>query len=259
MPRFAANLSLLFTEVPLPQRFARAAAAGFRFVECQFPYDFPADALRAEMDAAGLKMVLHNLPAGDWAAGDRGIACDPARVAEFRAGVPRALAYAEALGVPQLNLLAGLTPTGVPAAQVRATFLDNLRFAADLLAEHGRTLLVEPLNTFDVPGFWLHSSHDAQALIEEAARPNVKIQFDLYHLQRMQGELAGTLLRQLPHIGHVQFADNPGRHEPGTGELNFTFLFAHLDRIGYDGFVGAEYLPLAGTEAGLGWLERFQA
>ncbi|GAA0766748.1 hydroxypyruvate isomerase [Ideonella azotifigens] len=259
MPRFAANLSMLFTEVPLPQRFARAAAAGFRFVECQFPYDFPADALRAEMDAAGLQMVLHNLPAGDWAAGDRGIACDPTRVAEFRAGVPRALAYAKALDVPQLNLLAGLTPPGVPAAQVRATFLDNLRFAADALTEHGRTLLIEPLNTFDLPGFWLHSSHDAQALIEEAARPNVKIQFDLYHLQRMQGELAGTLQRQLPHIGHVQFADNPGRHEPGTGELNFGFLFDHLDRIGYTGFVGAEYLPLAGTEAGLGWLARFQA
>lgn len=255
MPRFAANCSMLFTELPFPERFARAAAAGFNAVEFQFPYDWPADDLRRRLDAAGVSAVLHNLPAGDWAAGDRGLACDAARQAEFRAGVPRAIAYAQALGVPRLNLLAGRAGVGQTAAQTRALFIDNLRFAANALAAQGLTLLIEPINDRDVPGFWLNTSTQAAALLDEAGCANAFIQFDLYHAQRMEGDLAATLRRLLPRIGHVQFADNPGRHEPGTGELNFAFLFAELDRLGYTCWVGAEYLPSQRTEDTLGWLE----
>jgi hydroxypyruvate isomerase len=255
MPRFAANCSMLFTEVPFPERFARAAAAGFQAVEFQFPYEWPAEHLRARLDAAGVQAVLHNLPAGDWAAGDRGLACDATRQAEFRAGVPRAIAYARALGVPRLNLLAGRAGPGQSEADTRALFIDNLRFAADALAEHGLTLLIEPINTRDVPGFWLSTSALAVDLLAEADRANAFLQFDLYHMQRMEGDLAATLRRLLPRIGHVQFADNPGRHEPGTGELNFGFLFAELDRLGYGGWVGAEYLPSGRTEDSLTWLE----
>jgi hydroxypyruvate isomerase len=254
MPRFAANCSMLFAELPFPERFARAAAAGFGAVEFQFPYDWPAEQLRARLDAAGVPAVLHNLPAGDWAAGDRGLACDATRQAEFRAGVPRAIAYAQALGVPRLNLLAGRAGTGQSEAATRALFIDNLRFAADALAAHGLTLLIEPINTRDVPGFWLNTSAQAAELLDEAGCANALIQFDLYHAQRMEGDLAATLRRLLPRIGHVQFADNPGRHEPGTGELNFSFLFAELDRLGYGGWVGAEYLPSTRTEDTLAWL-----
>jgi hydroxypyruvate isomerase len=254
MPRFAANLSTLFTEAPLIERFGRAARAGFRAVELQFPYELPAAAIREQLDRHGLEMVLHNLPAGDFAAGDRGIACDPARVAEFRAGVPRAVAYAQALGVPRLNCLAGRMPAGVDEATLRRTFVDNLRYAAAALADAGLVLLVEPINRHDVPGFYVHRTLQAIELLDEAGAANAFVQYDLYHAQRSEGELAGTLQRCLPRIGHVQIADNPGRHEPGSGEIHWPFLFAHLDRIGYAGWVGCEYFPAAGTEAGLGWL-----
>ncbi len=254
MPRFAANLSTLFTDAPLIERFGRAARAGFQAVELQFPYELPAAAIREQLDRHGLAMVLHNLPAGDFAAGDRGIACDPARVAEFRAGVPRAIAYAQALGVPRLNCLAGKMPAGVDEATLRRTFVDNLRHAAAALADAGLVLLVEPINRHDVPGFYVHRTQQAIELLDEAGAPNAFVQYDVYHAQRSEGELAGTLQRCLPRIGHVQIADNPGRHEPGSGEIHWPFLFAHLDRIGYAGWVGCEYLPAAGTEAGLGWL-----
>lgn len=254
MPRFSANLSMLFTEQPFLQRLAAARAAGFAAVEFQFPYDWPAEALAQALTQAGVTAVLHNLPAGDWAGGDRGIAADPGRVAEFRAGVPQALAYARVLGVPRLNLLAGRVPAGVSAGLARETLLENIRFAARALAAEGRTLLIEPINTHDVPGFCVHRSDQALALIAEAGEPNVQLQYDLYHAQRMEGDLAATLARALPQIGHIQFADNPGRHQPGTGELNFGFLFAELDRLGYAGHVGAEYLPLGSTESSLdGW------
>lgn len=254
MPRFAANLSMLFTELPMLQRFAAAASAGFDAVELQFPYEWPAEALREALQEAGLPLVLHNLPAGDWAAGERGIACLPGREAEFRAGVDRALAYAQALGAPRLNCLAGIAPAGADPALLRATMLGNLRHASARLAEAGLELLLEPINQRDVPGFWLHRSGQALELLDELGAANAKLQYDLYHAQRSEGELVGTLRRHLGRIGHIQIADNPGRHEPGSGEIAFDFIFDELDRLGYAGHVGCEYLPAAGTDAGLGWL-----
>jgi len=254
MLRFAANLSMLFTEAPFLDRFAHAARAGFGAVECQFPYEAPAAEIRARLGDLGLRMVLHNLPAGDWAAGDRGLACLPARVDAFRAGVPRAIAYAKALGVTQLNCLAGIAPAGADAAALHATLVDNLRFAARALAGEGLRLLVEPINTFDMPGFFVNRTAQCVALLDEVDAPNAFVQYDAYHAQRMEGELAGTLARFLPRIAHVQVADNPGRHEPGTGEIRFEFLFAELERLGYDGWIGCEYRPAGRTELGLDWL-----
>lgn len=258
VPQFSANLSLLFPELPFLERFAAAAQAGFTAVECQFPYDWAADDMAQRLRAHGLRMVLHNLPAGDWAGGERGIACHPGRVDEFRAGVAQALAYAQALGVPRLNCLAGIPPAGVSASQAHATLVANLRYAALALQVAGLDLLIEPINTFDVPGFLVNTSAQALAVLDEVACPNAKLQFDLYHAQRMEGELVGTLTRHLVRIGHIQLADNPGRHEPGTGEINFPYVLGALDRLGYRGHVGCEYLPQdaspGGTVAGLGWL-----
>lgn len=256
MPRFAANLSMLFAEVPFLDRFALAARAGFAAVECQFPYAFDAREIRARLDDLGLAMVLHNLPAGDWAAGDRGLACQARRVGEFRAGVTRAIATAHALGVRQLNCLAGIAPAHEDAAAVRRTLVDNLRFAARALGAEGLRLLVEPINTFDIPGFAVHRTAQAAALLDEVDAPNAFIQYDVYHAQRMEGELAATLAAHLPRIAHVQVADNPGRHEPGTGEIRFDFLLAELDRLGYAGWVGCEYHPAGRTDVGLDWLPR---
>ncbi|WP_119288490.1 hydroxypyruvate isomerase [Azohydromonas sediminis] len=257
MPRFAANLTMLFNEVPFLDRFERAARAGFDAVEFLFPYAFPAAEIKTRLDAHGLKLVLHNLPAGDWDAGERGIACHPDRVAEFRAGVGKAIEYAAALGVPQLNCLAGKAPAGVDDATLRATFIDNLKYAAAELKKAGLKLLVEPINTYDIPGFWLNRTAQAIAILDEVGADNAFVQYDVYHAQRMEGEIAATLEKQLARIAHVQIADNPGRHEPGTGELNWAFLFAHLDRIGYRGWIGCEYKPATTTEAGLGWRQAF--
>lgn len=254
MPRFAANLSMLFAEVPFLERFERAARAGFGAVECQFPYAFDVRDVRAALDACGLPMVLHNLPGGDAEAGDRGIACDPARVEEFRDGVAMGVAYATALGCPQLNCLAGKVWTGADDALLRRTFVDNVRFAASALRAVGKRLLIEPINTHDIPGFWLNGTEQAISVLDAVGADNAFVQYDVYHAQRSEGELAATLQRRLARIGHVQIADNPGRHEPGTGEIHWPFLFAHLDRIGYRGWVGCEYQPLGDTEAGLGWL-----
>ncbi len=253
MPRFSANLSMLFTEVPFLDRFARAAQAGFEAVEFMFPYAHSPQEIKARLDATGLKAVLHNLPAGDWDGGERGIACDPARVAEFRAGVAQGVAYATALGVPQLNCLAGKAPAGADDALLRRTLVENLRFAAAALHQAGLRLLVEPINQHDMPGFYLQRTAQALSVLDEVGAPNAFVQYDVYHAQRTEGELAATLERHLARIAHIQIADNPGRHEPGTGEINYRFLFQHLDRIGYQGWVGAEYRPAAATEAGLGW------
>ena len=257
MPRFAANLTMLFNEVPFLDRFERAARAGFDAVEFLFPYAYPAAEIKARLDAHGLKLVLHNLPAGDWDAGDRGVACDPARVAEFRAGVGRAVEYAGALGVPQLNCLAGKAPAGVADAELHATFVANLAYAAAELDKAGLKLLIEPINTYDIPGFYLNRTAQALAILDEVGAANAFLQYDIYHAQRMEGEIAATLQKHLARIAHIQLADNPGRHEPGTGELNWAFLFAHLDRIGYAGWVGCEYKPATTTEAGLGWRQAF--
>jgi hydroxypyruvate isomerase len=253
MLRFAANVSMLFCEAPFLDRFARAARAGFAAVECQFPYEAPAAEIRARLDDLGLAMVLHNLPAGDWAAGDRGIACLPHRVAEFRAGVPRAIAFAHALGVAQVNCLAGIAPPGADPAALRRTLVDNLRFAARAFAAEGLRLLVEPINTIDMPGFFVNRTAQAVALLDEVGEANVAVQYDAYHMQRMEGALAATLAEYLPRIAHIQVADHPGRHEPGTGDIHFDALFDALERLGYDGWIGCEYRPAGRTEEGLGW------
>ena len=256
MPRFAANLTMLFTEAPFLDRFERAAKAGFKAVEFLFPYAFEAAQIRQRLDDHGLALVLHNLPAGDWDAGERGIACLPDRRPDFRAGVGRAIEYAQALGVGQLNCLAGKVPAGVAGDVLRATFVENLAYAASALKGAGLKLLIEPINTFDIPGFYLNRTAQAADILAEVGADNAFIQYDIYHAQRMEGELAATLQKYLPLIGHIQLADNPGRNEPGTGEINYPFLFAHLDRLGYDGWIGCEYKPATTTEAGLGWRQR---
>jgi hydroxypyruvate isomerase len=256
MPRFAANLTMLFTEVPFLDRFERAARAGFQAVEFLFPYAYPAEEIRRRLDEHQLALVLHNLPAGDWDAGERGIACLPDRVDEFRAGVATAITYAKALGVTQLNCLAGKAPAGADPAMLNRTLVDNLRFAADALRRADLKLLVEPINTVDIPGFFVNRTAQALAIIDEVGADNLFLQYDLYHAQRMEGELAATLEKHLARIAHVQLADNPGRHEPGSGEINYPFIFAHLDRIGYRGWVGCEYKPATTTEAGLPWRQR---
>jgi hydroxypyruvate isomerase len=258
MPRFAANLTMLFTEVPFLDRFAEAARHGFTAVEFLFPYPYAAEALKARLDAHGLSLVLHNLPAGDWDAGERGIAVLPGREEEFRAGVARAVTYATALGTPRVNCLVGKTPAGVPADEVHRTLVANVRHAAEVLGAAGIALLVEAVNDKDIPGFHLTRTAQVLALLDEVGHPNVQVQYDVYHAQRMEGELAATLQRHLPRIAHVQVADTPGRHEPGTGEIRFDFLFAHLDAIGYTGHVGCEYKPATTTAAGLGWLDRYR-
>lgn len=256
MPKLAANLSMLFTEVPFLDRFERAAKAGFTAVEFLFPYAFPTAEIQARLQDNSLTLVLHNLPAGDWDAGERGIACLPDRVDEFRAGVARAVEVGTALGVPQLNCLAGKAPAGADASLLHDTFAANLQFAAAQLKTAGLRLLIEPINTFDIPGFYLNRTAQALAILDEVGADNAFVQYDIYHAQRMEGEIAATLSKYLARIGHVQIADNPGRNEPGTGELNYAFLFAHLDRIGYAGHVGCEYKPAASTEAGLGWRQK---
>ena len=255
MPKFAANLTMLFTERPFLDRFEAAARAGFKAVEFLFPYGYDAHELRHLLDANGLQLVLHNLPPGDWDAGERGIACHPDRIEEFRAGVARGIEYAQALGVKQLNCLAGKAPAGVPDAVLRQTLVDNLRHAASEFRLAGLRLLVEPINSFDIPGFYLNRTQQAIEILDEVGTDNAFVQYDIYHAQRMEGELAATLQQCLPRIAHLQLADNPGRNEPGTGEINYAFLFRHLDRIGYDGWVGCEYKPASTTEAGLGWLK----
>lgn len=256
MPRFAANLSMLFTELPFLDRFDAAAKAGFDAVEFLFPYAFPTAEIKARLDANGLALVLHNLPAGDWDAGERGIACLPDRVAEFRRGVGQAIEVATQLRVPRLNCLAGKAPAGANDSALRETFVANLEFAAAELGKSGLTLLIEPINTFDIPGFYLNRTPQALGIIDEVGAANLFVQYDIYHAQRMEGELAATLAKHLARIGHVQIADNPGRNEPGSGEINYDFLFSHLDAIGYAGHVGCEYKPATTTEAGLGWFAR---
>ena len=259
MPRFAANLTMMFTEVPFLDRFERAAKAGFKAVEFLFPYAFEADDIKRRLDDNGLTLILHNLPAGNWDAGERGIACHPDRVNEFRAGVGRAIAYAQVLGVKQLNCLAGKAPAGISEEALRSTLVDNLRYAANALKAAGMRLLIEPINTLDIPGFYLNRTMQAASILVEVGAENAFIQYDIYHAQRMEGELANTVQTFLPRIGHIQLADNPGRNEPGSGEINYPFLFAHLDRIGYDGWIGCEYKPATSTEAGLGWRQSLAA
>lgn len=259
MPRFAANLSMLFTEQDFLARFDAAAKAGFTGVEYLFPYDFPAEEIKARLEANGLTQVLFNLPAGDWAAGERGIAILPERVKEFRAGVDQAIAYAKVLGNTQVNCLAGIAPKNADLGKLEITFIENLRYAAEKLAAAGIRLVMEMINTRDIPRFFLNTTAQALEIRDKVGHPNLFLQYDIYHMQIMEGDLARTMESNLAAINHVQLADNPGRNEPGTGEINYRFLFAHLDRIGYQGWVGCEYKPATTTEAGLGWLKSHNA
>jgi len=252
MIQLCANLSTLFTELPFPGRFEAAAAAGFRAVECQFPYDFPPDEIAARLDAANLELVLINAPPG--AAGERGIASLPGREADFDASIGRALAHARPLGVRRVHVMAGLLPAGADRGRHLDTYVANLVRAADRFADAGVTAMIEPINTrVDVPGYLLDGTALALECIERTDRPNVRLQYDVYHMQIMEGDLLRSIARLLPLIGHIQIADNPGRHEPGTGEIAFERLLPAIDALGYQGYVGCEYAPAAGTREGLGW------
>ncbi|HEX7388057.1 MAG TPA: hydroxypyruvate isomerase [Castellaniella sp.] len=257
MPKLAANLSMLFTEIDFLDRFQAAAKAGFKGVEYLFPYAYDKQTLATLLKENGLVQVLHNLPAGNWDAGERGIACHPDRVDEFKDGVARAIDYAQALHCPKVNCLVGKTPAGADAETVEHTLVSNLKHAAAELQKAGILLVMEPLNDFDTPGF--HLTHTAQAvdLIQKVGSDNLKVQYDIYHMQRMEGELGNTLSKQLASIGHIQLADNPGRHEPGTGEINYGWLLHHIDAIGYEGWIGCEYKPATRTQDGLGWIKAF--
>ncbi len=259
MPKFAANLTMLFNEVDFLDRFAAARDAGFKGVEYLFPYAYDKAVLADRLATHGLTQVLHNLPPGDWDAGERGIAILPGREAEFRAGVETAIGYATALGCPQLNCLAGVKPDGADRITLHRTLVENLKFAADALGAEGIRLLIEPINTRDIPGFFLNRSDQARAILDEVGSPNLFIQYDIYHMQVMEGDLAPTMEANLKRIAHMQLADTPGRHEPGTGEINYPFLFDHIDRIGYAGWIGCEYKPKAETKAGLGWFAPYAA
>ncbi|MCL1886582.1 MAG: hydroxypyruvate isomerase [Betaproteobacteria bacterium] len=254
MPKFSANLSMLFTEVPFMERFDAAAKAGFKGVEFLFPYAFDLDQIAEKLKSNNLEMVLFNLPAGNWEGGDRGIAANPNRIGEFQDGVGRAINAAKKLGVKQLNCLGGLTPEGVSEDKIDKTFVDNLKFAGDELKKAGLRLLVEPINNFDIPGVYLAHTQKAINLIRDSGSDNVFLQHDIYHMQRMEGELANTIKTNIAMIKHMQLADNPGRNEPGTGEINYRFLFKFIDDLGYDGWIGCEYRPKTTTLEGLGWM-----
>ncbi|MCX7245875.1 MAG: hydroxypyruvate isomerase [Burkholderiales bacterium] len=258
MPQFAANLTLLFNEVPFLERFRKASQAGFKGVEFLFPYAYAAEEIKAKLDEYQLQLVLHNLPPGNVEANERGIACLPDRVKEFRLGVATGIKYAKVLGVKQLNCLAGITPQSIDTKLLRQTLIANLQYAAKEFQDAGLKLLIEPINTFDMPNFYLSRTEQAISILDEVAAPNAFLQFDIYHAQRMAGELANTIELYLPRIAHMQLADNPGRNEPGTGEINYCFLFELIDRLQYSGWIGCEYRPLTNTEAGLGWLKHLK-
>jgi hydroxypyruvate isomerase len=260
MPKLAANLSTLFTDLPFLDRIGAAARAGFRAVECQHPYAEKPESIAARLRGEGLEWVLFNSPAGNSAAGERGIACLPGRLPEFVEGIHRVLEYAMAGGCRRVHVMAGLPPAGADRGRCIDQYVESLRVAADLLATAGVTALIEPINTrVDVPGYLLDSTRLALDVIRRCDRPNVKLQYDVYHMQIMEGDLARSIERLLPWIGHIQIADNPGRHEPGSGEIAFDYLLGRIDALGFDGWVGCEYLPAGGTAAGLGWARRYLA
>ncbi|GMQ46774.1 hydroxypyruvate isomerase [Vibrio sp. 10N] len=258
MPKFAANLSMLFTEFDFLERFEQAALAGFKGVEYLFPYDFEAQTIKTQLENHQLEQVLFNLPAGDWELGDRGIAVDPNRIEEFQLGVAQAIEYAKVLGNTQVNCLAGIVPEGVTEQDAHTTFVINLRYAAQQLEAAGIALVIEAINTRDIPGFFLNTTEQALEVIAEVGSDNLSLQYDIYHMQIMEGDLSPTIAKNLSNIAHIQLADNPGRHEPGTGEINYHFLLPHLDELGYQGWVGCEYKPKASTRQGLSWLNDFQ-
>ena len=256
MLSFSANVSMLFTEVDFLERFGRASSAGFRAVECQFPYPHRPDAIAEQLQRHQLVHVLHNLPPGDWARGDRGIACLPDRIGEFQESVGRAIEYATALDCARLNCLAGIASSEVDYDELHETFVGNLRFAARELKARGISLVIEPLNTHDTPGFFLRTPRQAVEIIEEVGDDNLYLQFDVYHADIMEGDAVRSLQRSISRVAHVQIADYPGRHEPGTGTIDFASVFQVLEDTNYAGWIGCEYVPLKTTEEGLSWLRR---
>lgn len=255
MPKFAANLSMMFNEVPFPERFAAAAKAGFTAVEFLFPYDYTPAQVAGWLKENDLRNALFNMPPGNWAAGDRGMASIPGREQEFCDGVAKAIEYAQALGTPTIHAMAGLLPAGADRATHRATYVDNIWYAAKELAKHNLTLVIEPINTRDMPGYFLNYQSEAHAIRKEIGEPNLKVQMDFYHAQIMEGDLTMTFRNNFDGIGHVQIASVPARNEPDSGEVDYRHIFKLLDDLGYDGFVGCEYKPRGRTEDGLGWLE----
>jgi hydroxypyruvate isomerase len=258
MPRFAANLSMMYQEHPFLDRFGAAARDGFAAVEYLFPYEFAAKEIGARLRDHGLEQALFNAPPGDWAAGERGYACLPGRDAAFRSGVAQALDYARALRCPRVHVMAGLAPAGADRGALRKTYVERLRYAAEAGATAGVTMLIEPINTRDIPGYFLNRQDEAHAIVAEVGSPHLKVQMDLYHCQVVEGDVAMKVRRYVPtgNVGHVQIAGVPERHEPDVGEVHYPYLFDVLDACGYDGWVGCEYRPKAGTSAGLGWLAR---
>ena len=259
MPKFCANLTLLYNEYAFLDRFAAAAGAGFKGVEYLFPYDYDKRQLAEQLARHRLTQVLHNLPAGNWANGERGIACHPGRTLEFQEGVARAIEYATALGCRQVNCLAGIRPRHVDPNDARETFIRNLQYAAPRFKDAGIKLLIEAINTRDIPGFFLTYTRQALDIVQAVGSDNLFVQYDIYHMQVMEGDLANTIEKNIKLIPHMQLADNPGRNEPGTGEINYPFLFGHIDRIGYTGWIGCEYKPATTTDAGLGWMTPYLA
>jgi hydroxypyruvate isomerase len=255
MPKFAANLTMLFTELPFLERFQAAAKAGFTAVEFLLPYDYDKQHIANLLRTHNLQLILHNLPCGNWDAGERGIAAHPTRVQEFREGVARGIDYAKTLGAPKLNCLAGIVKTD--PVEARATLVENLRYAAAALQSAGLGLVLEPVNTRDIPGFFVNRTAQALAIIDDTGSENLKLQYDIYHAQVMEGNLAETIEKNLARIGHLQLADNPGRHEPGTGEINYDYLFRRIDSLGYTGWIGCEYKPATTALAGLSWLKPY--
>ena len=253
MLKFCANLTMMFNEHPFPQRFAAAAAAGFRGVEFLFPYDHTPQAVAQWLDENKLENALFNLPPGDWASGERGIACLPGREEEFRAGVQKGLEYAKALGTKRVHMMAGLIPEGADMAVCRATYLTNLRHAAGVFEPHGITVVIEPINGRDMPGYYLVTQAQGHEMRESSGAPNVKVQMDFYHAQIVEGDLAMTFRKHFDGIGHVQIASVPARNEPDDGEVNYPYLYRVLEELGYDGWIGCEYRPRGRTEDGLGW------
>lgn len=257
MPKLAANLTMLWNDRDFLQRFAAAAKAGFKAVEYLFPYAYEKQLLVDQLGQHGLKQVLHNLPAGDWAEGDRGLACHPDRRGEFRDGVGLGTEYATALGCSQLNCLVGIAPPGLDADVLRRNVVENLKFAAAELGKTKIKLLVEPINTRDIPGFYVSRTQQALELFAEVASSNLWLQYDIYHMQIMEGDLGRTIESNLATIAHLQIADNPGRNEPGSGEIHYPFLLHRLDQLGYEGYVGCEYKPKGTTDDGLSWAKPY--
>ena len=257
MPRFAANLSMMYTEHDFLDRFAAAARDGFQAVEYLFPYDHPAAEIRKRLDDNGLTQALFNAPPGDWAAGERGFAALPGRETEFRTAFARALEYAAVIGNDRVHVMAGIVAADADRAQCRAVYLENLAYAAASAAAHGLTVLIEPINTRDMPGYFLNRQDDGQTICQQVGAANLKVQFDCYHCQIVEGDIAKKLARDFAGIGHIQIAGVPERHEPDIGELNYPYLFDVIDQLGYTGWIGCEYRPRAGTSEGLGWLKPY--